>query len=248
MASLARSFCSYKCSQISTAIATQQSTYETKAIEVENGLRNELRSAFFAETPGFLDTFFPISDEKITEIYNAIGDSLWSGFPKEKARYQPFADFANTIHAACGNDAHHDLRWSSARVRYPLYHDTKATDMQPDIIAALGVPDETKAKSENFSERTKTPWHRILVPIVVKKDGMEAPVQLFKYIRQIFRDTADRRFVFGLVLENCDITIYLADRSGVLGSTSFDIHDVRETFPLYTPLADRIFLHRIIAR
>lgn len=248
---------SYKYSHHSTTVVTQEPSYQTKAIEVENELRNELRNAFFAETPRFLDTFFPVSDNKITEIYNALGDFMWSGFPdssdehrQERAYCQRFVDLANAIHAACGNDAHSNLRWSSAPTRYPTTYDTKAADLQPDIVAALGVTDVPMATSVKSLKQTKVPRHQILVPMEVKKDsmGVAAPMQLFKYIRQVFRDTVDRRFVFGLVLANRDITIYLADRSGILGSTSFDMHDVRLYFPLFTSLPYRIFLHRIIAR
>lgn len=50
-----------------------------------------------------------------------------------------------------------------------------------------------------------------------------APLQLFKYLRQIFNESVDRRFV---LLAQSNVFIYLADRSGVLASEVFDMHKV----------------------
>lgn len=50
-------------------------------------------------------------------------------------------------------------------------------------------------------------------------------LRLSTYFRQVFRES-DRRFVFGLVLAESLVTVYLADRSGILGSEAFDIHKV----------------------
>lgn len=74
----------------------------------------------------------------------------------------------------------------------------------------------------------KAPWRYIQVPIEVKRESSDraASLQLFKYIRQIFHESWDRRFVFGIVLARSNITVYLADRSGILGSKTFDMHKV----------------------
>jgi hypothetical protein len=64
----------------------------------------------------------------------------------------------------------------------------------------------------------------------VKRENVQwaAALRLFKYIRQVFHESFDRRFVFGLVLARSNITVYLADRSGILGSENFDMHDVSD--------------------
>ena len=249
MASHARHFSSLKRSHGSSTVVTEQSNYKTKAIQVENEIRDELRSAFFTDTPGFLDTFFPGLDDKITDILTKLDDSLWLKFPdssdknrKEKSYYSPFVDLANAVHVACGKDLR-PSRWLPDPHRSPPSYDTKAADLQPDIIAALGVPDTPKDTSAKSSVPTKVPWHRILVPMEVKKGDVEkaAALQLFTYIRQVFHESVDRRFVFGLVLADRNITIYLADRSGVLGSTSFNMHDVRHHF-LYGTLSNQFSL------
>ena len=228
-------FSTLKRSYHSSTIITEQSNYKTKAFQVEIEVRHDLRSACFTDTPKFLETFFPILDDRITDILSKIDNSLWHNFPdssdktrKEKSYYMPFVDLANAIHAACGKGVRPN-RWLSDPHRSPLSYDTKAADLQPDIIAALGVPDNTSVES---SVPTKVPWYRVLVPMEVKKDNVEkaAAVQLFTYIRQVLHESVDRRFVFGLVLADRNITVYLADRSGVLGSTNFNMHDVRYHF------------------
>ena len=228
-------FSTLKRSYHSSTIITEQSNYKTKAFQVEIEVRHDLRSACFTDTPKFLETFFPILDDKIIDILSKIDNSLWHNFSdssdktrKGKSYYMPFVDLANAIHAACGKGVRPN-RWLSDPHRSPLSYDAKAADLQPDIIAALGVSDDTSVES---SVPTKIPWHGVLVPMEVKKDNVEkaAAVQLFTYIRQVLHESVDRRFVFGLVLADRNITVYLADRSGVLGSTNFNMHDVRYYF------------------
>lgn len=83
----------------------------------------------------------------------------------------------------------------------------------------------------------KAPWRYIQVPMEVKRESSDraASLQLFKYIRQIFHESFDRRFVFGMVLARSNITVYLADRSGVLGSKTFDMHEVSHFIILCHP-------------
>jgi hypothetical protein len=69
---------------------------------------------------------------------------------------------------------------------------------------------------------------------VKKSDvSLAAALQLFKYQRQVFHDSIDRRFVFGIVLAQRNVSVYLANRSGVLGSEVFDMHEV-STICLYS--------------
>ena len=51
--------------------------------------------------------------------------------------------------------------------------------------------------------------------------------QLFGYLRRILREQLDRRFVFGLTVGPDMMTVWLHDRSGVIGTkTSINIHEV----------------------
>lgn len=51
--------------------------------------------------------------------------------------------------------------------------------------------------------------------------------QLFGYLRRILREQLDRRFVFGLTLGPDMMTVWMHDRSGVIGTkTAINIHKV----------------------
>jgi len=237
----------------SETLQTQQSDYKInlKSIEVEKELRQELYGAVFVDTPGFLDTFFsvptPIVDRILVEARTKgyHDGSKWTAFPEinatkhlyEKDLYKPFVDVANFITNEFSTALRVDLRWISDPHRSPTSVDTKAADMEPDIIGVLGFPKAAPADAEprQISERKprestlpKAPWRRIHVPMEVKRENVQwaAALQLFKYIRQVFHESFDRRFLFGIVLARSNITVYLADRSGILGSEIFDMHVV----------------------
>ena len=231
------------------AIETQQSDYKTRSIEVEKELRQELYGAIFVDTPCFLDTFFSVPPDiadRISETARTQGyhnGSRWTAFPEpnkhhyEKELYGPFVKIANFITDECSTDTKFDLHWLSDPHRSPTSVDAKAADVEPDIIGVLGFSKAAPAEAESRqkSERKprdskfpKAPWRRVHVPMEVKRENVQwaAALQLFKYIRQVFHESFDRRFVFGIVLARSNITVYLADRSGILGSETFDIHEV----------------------
>lgn len=75
-------------------------------------------------------------------------------------------------------------------------------------------------------------WHRIHVPVEIKlgkkeDDVLAALQQLCAYMRQVFREQLDRRFVLGLAFCETNLSVWLCDRSGLLGTeTMFNIHKV----------------------
>jgi Fungal protein kinase len=234
-------------------LKTQQSDYKTKSAEVEKELRQELRGAIFVETPGFLDTFFSVPSAIVDRILAVAGTksyhdgSKWTAFPKinatqhnyEKDLYKPFVDVANFITNECPTAPGFDLRWLSDPNRSPTSVDTKAADLEPDIVGVLGFLQVASPEAEvclqlkrkpRELKPPKPPWRRVHVPMEVKRENVQwaAALQLFKYIRQVFHEFFDRRFVFGIVLARSNVTVYLADRSGILGSENFDMHEVSE--------------------
>jgi hypothetical protein len=246
-------------------LETQQSDYKTKSVEVEKELRQELHGAVFVDTPGFLDTFFGVSPVIVDRILAEArakryhNGSKWTAFPElnatqhphEKDLYKPFVDVANFITDECPAAPRLDLRWLSDPHRSPTLADTKAADLQPDIVGVLGFPKAAspeagvRPKSERKprgSKPLKAPWRRVHVPMEVKRENVQwaAALQLFKYIRQVFHESFDRRFVFGVVLARSNITVYLADRSGILGSENFDMHDVGDFIFIVVQLLNTI--------
>ena len=74
-------------------------------------------------------------------------------------------------------------------------------------------------------------WLQIVALVEMKRkptDKWEDVVnQLIGYQRRLLREQLDRRFVIGLVMGNSRMTIWIHDRSGVLGTVdSIDIHKV----------------------
>jgi hypothetical protein len=195
----------------------------------------ELHGAVFVNTPRFFDKFFDVPPSVVDHISTEIhtqgyyDSSRWAAFPNkkdflEKDLYVPFVDAANFITSQCSSTAK-DVRWLTDANRSPVSDDTKAADVEPDIVCIRGFPlaiqpvvktEEGAAvwsKLGKIPKLPKAPWRRIQVPVEVKKvkSNRAASLQLFKYIRQVFHESFDCRFVFGIVLARSNITVYLAD-------------------------------------
>ncbi|KAF7975932.1 hypothetical protein HWV62_8209 [Athelia sp. TMB] len=212
--------------------SSEGSIHMTKAGNVENALREELHHDVFTNTPGFLEKIFDVDSDLVQKLYTkSLGLHFynesrehWKAFEQkgstEKALYKPFVEVANFISQTCTPAT--KLTWLSDPDRAPLSLHDRAVEYKPYIIAAIGsgMPDPGNGKPD------QVPWTRIQVPVEVKRydGGPSAMIQLTKYLRQCFRECIDRRHVFGLVLAGRKLTVYLADRSGILGSETFDIH------------------------
>jgi hypothetical protein len=77
-------------------------------------------------------------------------------------------------------------------------------------------------------------WLQIVAAVEMKRKNSQnwqaLVIQLFGYLRRILREQLDRRFVFGLTLGPDKMTVWLHDRSGVIGTkTSIDIHKVSKS-------------------
>lgn len=76
-------------------------------------------------------------------------------------------------------------------------------------------------------------WLQIIAAVEMKRtdsqDWLAVVKQLFGYLRRILREQLDRRFVFGLTLGPAMMTVWLHDRSGVIGTkAAINIHEVGE--------------------
>lgn len=96
-----------------------------------------------------------------------------------------------------------------------------AADVKPEIIGLLQACDY-----DSFDL-----WRLIQTFVEVKKTIAVLPclLQNLKYSRQALYEQVDRRFIFGLVYAQTQLTVWLVDRSGALGSKSFDVHEVRRS-------------------
>ncbi|KAH9937956.1 hypothetical protein B0H21DRAFT_894112 [Amylocystis lapponica] len=179
----------------------------------------------------------------------------------EVSFYKPFVAVANTINQACsvlGGREKVRIRtsWIDAHSTPPSSRDDDAPKIRPDILAVLGTKEQHEewekgvaVKSEAVSKadggtqeevkskqakKARADWLRVHVPVEIKSDNKNiVPVvrQLCTYMRQVFREQADRRFVLGLALCKTDLSVWLCDRSGLIGTqTPINIHKEPEKF------------------
>jgi hypothetical protein len=76
-------------------------------------------------------------------------------------------------------------------------------------------------------------WLQIIAAVEMKptdpRNWEEVVKQLIGYLRRILHEQLDRRFVFGLTLGPEMMTVWMHDRSGVIGTkTAINIHKVGE--------------------
>ncbi|KAF7976946.1 hypothetical protein HWV62_4994 [Athelia sp. TMB] len=218
-------------SNSSLGVYSSISNKPTKATFVEAVIRHELHQDLFCNTPDFLTKLFKADESAVEAIFTdaetkkICEHSRWAQFPQGKVAeaevYEPFMAVLNFIIEGLPSS---QVRWLSDHKRHVPNTNPDSintADFKPDFISALNFPEVKTA-----GETAKVPWPHILVPGEVKKRNDEdaAALQLIKYMRQIFRECIDRRFVFGLTLAGSKMAVYLADRSGVIGSEHFDIH------------------------
>lgn len=74
-------------------------------------------------------------------------------------------------------------------------------------------------------------WLRVHIPVEIKpredRDIRKHVNQLLMYMRQVLKEQVNRQFVYGLLLSDDVLSIWLLDISGVFGTAkSFNIHEV----------------------
>ncbi|KAG6918269.1 hypothetical protein DXG01_015643 [Tephrocybe rancida] len=161
-----------------------------------------------------------------------------SSSAKESVFYSPLANICEAIRKA-HITKHFDSRWIVSADNPPKSPDQNASLIRPDIVLLLGMESEgaewEKALKELANDETKLIkvitawWLKIGAIIEVKrkedKDQMEHITQLMSYLRQLLREQSDRWFVPGLMFSGNHLAVWVADRSGALGTErSFDIH------------------------
>ncbi|KAF9000920.1 hypothetical protein BDZ89DRAFT_1147122 [Hymenopellis radicata] len=176
---------------------------------------------------------------------------------KEKALYAPFVNAANAIRTAteaAQAEENHELRdvaeWVDYHSQTPQSSDPDAAAIRPDCLLAHNVSKFKEVASANERKQTAEKdkeaqrkekleasvwWLQIICAVEMKRKDSQSQrdvvKQLIGYLRRILREQLDRRFVFGLTLGPNRMTVWLHDRSGVLGTTtSFNIHEDPRSF------------------
>ncbi|KAA1475414.1 hypothetical protein DENSPDRAFT_424375 [Dentipellis sp. KUC8613] len=90
--------------------------------------------------------------------------------------------------------------------------------------------------SSDLKEKLRVWWLRVHVPVEVKLKDSEQDIiqgikQLCRYMRQVLAEQLDRRFVIGLLICGSKLSIWLCDRSGLMGTRNpIDIHKEPKRF------------------
>lgn len=223
---------SYQSSPIKrrTSHATHFNRTATTAAEAEEIVLTDICHAAFGNTPGFFDTLFSCDDLLIDQIYDDLtsGDQplyskankCWTSLPTNPPNvdsiYEPLVTIFSAITAACGSAKMFNLFWQD--VHSKKVNPEATADVKPDIIGLLQACDY-----DSFD-----PWRLIQTVVEVKEPLAVLPglLRVLKYSRQVLYEQVDRRFIFGLVYAKTHLTVWLVDRSGALGSQSFNVHEV----------------------
>lgn len=192
-----------------------------------------MRHAAFVNTPGFFDTLFSCDDSLIDQIYDNLtsgneplyskANKRWTSLPTNPASvdsiYEPLVTIFSAVTAACGTAKTFNLVWQG--VHSKKVNPEAAADVKPDIIGLLQACDY---HSSDLWRLTQT-FVEVKEPIAV----LPGLLRVLKYSRRALYEQVDRRFIFGFVYAKTHLTVWLVDRSGALGSKSFDVHQVRRS-------------------
>ncbi|GJJ10631.1 hypothetical protein Clacol_004858 [Clathrus columnatus] len=185
-------------------------------------------------------------------------EKQWKEFPKtgkEDQFYPKFVELANNINdkASKLSGAAVDRafgRWIDCHSQIPNANADFVAEIRPDCAFVSNERvvkeaidsftsrkiQETLFESNSEKQDAKIWWRQMIAVVEVKRqDGdqlyLGAFPQLCNYVRQIFRQQLDRRFVLGITISFNNISMWLCDRSGGMGmSKPYDIHEDPEAF------------------
>ncbi|RDB18915.1 hypothetical protein Hypma_014319 [Hypsizygus marmoreus] len=245
--------------QLKKATAYIATGSRTRAAQVLEMVKHDAQgNCHVAETEEFLDKLFPVEPSIVNDVYSELlksgaydqDNEVWKDMPKsskkESEYYAPFVTAAEAIrkaHSAIEEVPYRNI-WVARPNQAPKLKDPAAVLIRPDVMSILGLEGESDkwetliAGSKEEAERLKAIvawWLRVHVVVEIKpaegKDILDHIYQLMGYLRQVLREQVDRRFVPGMLLCKTELSVWLADRSGVLGTeTTFNIHKYPKCF------------------
>ncbi|KAH9885619.1 hypothetical protein C8Q73DRAFT_659679 [Cubamyces lactineus] len=207
----------------------------------------EARSTRFVSTKDFLDKIIPVDSDALDRIYDALiqskdklyASTRWKGFPRPEAKYKEldlypaFTKTANAIAKVARDvvgeheDQVREAIWVDYHSKVPQTLEEGATLIRPDCALAMAFADPSEAPSEKSD---KLRWLQFVAAVEAKRDyeqkDKELISQLLTYLRVMMVEQKDRRFALGLFLSNMQVSVWLQDRSGVLGMDEpINIHE-----------------------
>ncbi|PFH47550.1 hypothetical protein AMATHDRAFT_67567 [Amanita thiersii Skay4041] len=194
-------------------------------------------------------TWSSVIDSVMSNCYDQAAHK-WKDFPAPKSNapeskyYGPFECLANIVSQACKVHTPDALlgEWIDTHFQSPKELSDSTSKIQPDIVH-VACPERfkqvTKAISESDSSnknKVKFWWQQIHVAVEIKKDYPTAQqleehvLQLCTYMKQMFQEQLDRRFIIGMLLCDDELYLWLLDRAGLVGTQKpINIHEEPKT-------------------
>ncbi|EIN05072.1 hypothetical protein PUNSTDRAFT_127964 [Punctularia strigosozonata HHB-11173 SS5] len=228
----------------------EQSRHLTTVDKMRAMVSDELEDhAFVVPTERFIDCILSEDPQADADVAAAVFDKLttgqkyaadrWSGFPSDGATeselYLPFIRIATHIGAVLKEldperkpGTH--VAWSPRPDTVLKSLHKNAAQLRPDIVAVIGEQDAVDQMQKDAH------WVRVHTPVEVKraadaKTVAEGVAQLCRYIRMVLGDQLDRRFALGMLLCGSKLSVWLCDKSGLIGTRNMiDIHKQPKQF------------------
>ncbi|KAL1681117.1 hypothetical protein EV122DRAFT_275480 [Schizophyllum commune] len=206
------------------------------------------------DTDSFLERLFPVPSDIVEEVMTALqspvavsgvpvyAEGRWTDFPADgsAAAAELYSAFVRLARRVAGEveKALSKRPADGRRVLCDRWHyypgvegsDPESDDSElatgPNCLLALESPADEGSQDE-------TSWLQIIAVVEAKQhdkqNWAEVVQQLLRFLRQVLVEQQNRRFVFGFALSSKQISVWLQDRSGVLGTeVPIDFHEAPE--------------------
>ncbi|CDO70324.1 hypothetical protein BN946_scf184843.g13 [Trametes cinnabarina] len=210
----------------------------------------------FASTRDFLDNILPVEQSTLDRIYRAVREpeaelyvnGRWSGFPdpanyEEANLHKPFVKIANEIAKIAGEevpqteDRVREASWKDYHSDPPRFLEPAVERIRPECTLSMAMAGDAVFEDASLSaEQKEKLWWLQFVAVVEARstpnqNEVKLVLKLVDCLRSVMIEQKDRRFVLGILLSAAQASVWLHDRSGVLGmSVPVNVHENPKDF------------------
>lgn len=208
-------------------------------------LKVEVGDSLKVDHPDVFDTFFR-QMPKLHEMTTAVLQRCQAREPPLFQENKGWTEWPETCEEAAvlnflNSHVNHFLRYANDHGFRPTEHRHCVMDPNKPLIGSLGkrkldIGLVQKPSSElEKSDKQNYKWSNILIPGELKSNPREDKhnstwLDLVRYAREIFSAQDTRRFILGFTLCGSIMRLWVFDRLGVVGSTSFDLNEDGKMF------------------
>ncbi|KAL1728017.1 hypothetical protein EV714DRAFT_275024 [Schizophyllum commune] len=206
------------------------------------------------DTDSYMERLFPVPSDIVEEVMTALqspvavsgvpvyAEGRWTDFPADDSAataelYSAFVRLARRV----AEEVEKVLSKRPADERRVLcgrwhnYPGVEGSDPESDDSELATGPNCFLALESSADEgiQDDTSWLQVIAVVEAKQhdkqDWAEVVQQLLRFLRQVLVEQQNRRFVFGFALSSKQISVWLQDRSGVLGTeVPINFHEAPE--------------------